>query len=558
VRNLGSLIGMVLVGALSAIVLILTVKFQVFDTNFYSLWEATALLAGDHPYRDFFEWGIPLQALLSAAVQRVFGYRMLGEFVTQWVFVVAGAMLAFVIGVRLSRSVLASLSTALLAVLLLAGTPIYHYPKLFFYPLAVLLALRYVETPTAARAAVLGLVTAVAFLFRHDHGVHAGVAAALAFGLAGASRPWRAIARDVAVFGIAAAVLLLPWLIYLHRSEGVIEYVRTRYQLYSGDAVINPFRWLRTVRPSQLIRSALDPGASAQEHARDWLAQVSLVVPVALLLSVGIGLARHVLRRVPPPLEYRAALLAAVFLTVVDYRLFREPGYAQVVAPLTAALAAVWLRWGSALPTGLPPTVLHSAVWRARWLAAVAVLVLTTAAVALEIRNVALVNVAETLEDAPRTLTKLRASPPIEAFMPATQVNGLRRARGDTLPLMVLARYVYDCTRDGDRVLISGSTPFDIGYLVERPIAGGHIYWHRGWRADRRHEDESLAMLQRQSVPFLIATTDPVLKDLEQYPRIYEFVRSRYTEVEGSGGALLVERARGATGKWELGLPCFK
>src|SRR5512132_1545493 len=98
---------MVLVGALSAAVLIFTVKFQIYDTNFHGLWEATALLSGDHPYRDFFEWGIPLQALLSAAVQRGFGYRMLGEFVTQWVFLVAGAMLAFSCGVRLSRSVAA-------------------------------------------------------------------------------------------------------------------------------------------------------------------------------------------------------------------------------------------------------------------------------------------------------------------------------------------------------------------------------------------------------------------------------------------------------------------
>jgi len=65
-------------------------------------------------------------------------------------------------------------------------------------------------------------------------------------------------------------------------------------------------------------------------------------------------------------------------------------------------------------------------------------------------------------------------------------------------------------------------------------------------------------MLRRQSIPFAIATTDPVLTDLKQYPRIYEFVRSRYREVEGSGGALLVDRARRATGEWELGLPCFK
>jgi hypothetical protein len=39
---------------------------QLFDTNFLFVWQATALLAGDHPYRDFFEWGIPLQAVLFA------------------------------------------------------------------------------------------------------------------------------------------------------------------------------------------------------------------------------------------------------------------------------------------------------------------------------------------------------------------------------------------------------------------------------------------------------------------------------------------------------------
>jgi hypothetical protein len=35
----------------------------------------------DHPYRDFFEWGIPLQAVLSAVVQRLVSHGMVGEFV---------------------------------------------------------------------------------------------------------------------------------------------------------------------------------------------------------------------------------------------------------------------------------------------------------------------------------------------------------------------------------------------------------------------------------------------------------------------------------------------
>ena len=48
----------------------------------------------------------------------------------------------------------------------------------------------------------------------------------------------------------------------------------------------------------------------------------------------------------------------------------------------------------------------------------------------------------------------------------------------------VLLRYVHDCTSPGDRVLVTGSTPFQVGYLVERPIAGGHLFWRDGWRRD--------------------------------------------------------------------------
>jgi hypothetical protein len=42
---------------LAACVLVITVDYQLFDTNFHTLWEGTALFAGDHPYRDFFDWG---------------------------------------------------------------------------------------------------------------------------------------------------------------------------------------------------------------------------------------------------------------------------------------------------------------------------------------------------------------------------------------------------------------------------------------------------------------------------------------------------------------------
>ena len=51
------------VGVLTLAVLMYSVVEQLFDTNFYFVWQATALLAGDHPYRDFYEMGSPLMTL---------------------------------------------------------------------------------------------------------------------------------------------------------------------------------------------------------------------------------------------------------------------------------------------------------------------------------------------------------------------------------------------------------------------------------------------------------------------------------------------------------------
>src|SRR5688572_12853921 len=85
------------VGVASAAVLVLTADYQIYDNNFYTLSEATALLRGEHPYRDFFEWGVPLQAALSTAMQWGVGHRLLSEFLLQWTFIVAGLVMAYLI-----------------------------------------------------------------------------------------------------------------------------------------------------------------------------------------------------------------------------------------------------------------------------------------------------------------------------------------------------------------------------------------------------------------------------------------------------------------------------
>ena len=125
--------------------LVLTANSQIFDSNHYALTEATSLLAGDHPYRDFFEVGIPFAAYMAAGTQLLSGHRLLGEFLRQWVFIVAGLVIAFHLGLRLSRSRGATLAVLPLTLLVLADTPTYHYSKLFFFPLIVWAGWRYIE-----------------------------------------------------------------------------------------------------------------------------------------------------------------------------------------------------------------------------------------------------------------------------------------------------------------------------------------------------------------------------------------------------------------------------
>src|SRR6185436_2085927 len=111
----------VLIGVLSVAILVRTLSSQLYDTNYYVLWEATALLAGDHPYRDFYLIGWPLLTGISTLVQWLVGYRLIGEFVLQWAFITAGMVIGFHLAVGLSRSVWASLVTSVLAMIALAA-----------------------------------------------------------------------------------------------------------------------------------------------------------------------------------------------------------------------------------------------------------------------------------------------------------------------------------------------------------------------------------------------------------------------------------------------------
>jgi hypothetical protein len=561
------------------------------------LGEATALLAGDHPYRDFFEIGMPLAAYLSAGAQWLSGDRLIAEYARQWVFIVTGVVLAFHLGLQLSRSVAATVAVLPLTLAVLAGTPTYHYSKLFFFPLLIWLAWRYLDRPGPRRGMLLGAATAAAFLYRHDYGIYAGLTTVLALLLARAavpaSRRLGTLVADAMAGAVVLIVLLTPWAVAVQASEGLAEYTRSRAALNEPPAD-NPFRSLLAIDPRRSLLAGppplprpsvirfvwqdglpdatrldleqriglrlldgrdpqgrlryavdnaydtrlldLDPHINdgegfewdrlrelglnlpSRERLALWLMQMALVVPIALALRAAwlIGAAWRAGGAVHA--DAWRLLVAAPVLAAIDAALFREYGYVVVVAPLTAALAASWLS------TGWPAT---------RAVAAVLIAASTYAAVIWAKDPLTRPTVGILAE----AYTELLSTPDAE-------INPYR--------------YLHQCTRPGDRLLLTGQTPAFVSHHAQRPFAGGHPYWHTGWRSDAAREAESLAMIERSSVPIAFSTHDPVLVDFARYPRIRQYLETHYRAVEGAEGKILIDARRQQTGTFgPREYPCF-
>jgi hypothetical protein len=360
-----------------------------------------------------------------------------------------------------------------------------------------------------------------------------------------------------ASYGAAALVALLPWMVAVQQGEGLPEYLRQRaalYQNWSGKD--SPFRALLTLDPVHTLgRWNADVGLRSllptEANAVIWLRQVTLLIPLLLMAWIALDLWRSRTRAQPPSDDVWPAFLLAVLLVIVDETLLREPAYVVAIAPLTAAAGARLLTWNR--PLGRP--------WAAVRAVTAAAIVVVTSAAALVFSQI----IIEPLRLFPAlrpAFAQLLASPPIDGIWPRDRIATYTRQdwdRGDRDKEAVMLRYLHDCTAPGDRVLVTGSTPSEVNYLVERPFAGGHVLWHHRWRSDPQHEAQSLAAIERQAVPFAYSDTDPVLRDFEAYPRIHRYLLDHYMELEGSGGLLLVDTRRTRVRTFgELGFPCFR
>src|SRR5262249_9319688 len=105
----------------------------------------------------------------------------------------------------------------------------------------------------------------------------------------------------------------------------------------------------------------------------------------------------------------------------------------------------------------------------------------------------------------------------------------------------------------------TGSTPFYINYYTTRPLAGGHLYWHSRYRRSPEQQRQSLALLERQSVPFAVSSSDPVMGDFTRtYPQIADYLQRNYHEVPGTAGKIMVDSRRAPSGTYgPEHWPCF-
>ena len=176
---------------------------------------------GDLPVRDYVERGMPLMAGAAAAGQHWLGPGIESELIViSFAFGVAAA-LVFVIASDMG-SVISGLAAATMVI---AALPVgYSYPKLVAYALALAAGAAYARRPTPARMTGLAASIAIAFLFRHDHGVLLAVGGGV---LMLARHGWST--RSLRNAGVLVAISLLfvaPYLMWVQVHGGLVEYLR--------------------------------------------------------------------------------------------------------------------------------------------------------------------------------------------------------------------------------------------------------------------------------------------------------------------------------------------
>ena len=201
-------------------------SFGGFDNDhFVHFAYAKQLQAGERPLIDFVD--VLLQGAwppLTLGVSAL-GQQWLGDNLRSEAIVTIGAIGLAVALTFLAASALTRIGWALAATLVsvFVAPTLYNYPKVLVLAAVSVLIVLYAKRPTAARVVGAAGLTAVAFLFRHDLAVYAGIGILTVFAWTGDRR--RAV-RHTSWYVALTLVLLTPSLLYVQRHYGLATYMR--------------------------------------------------------------------------------------------------------------------------------------------------------------------------------------------------------------------------------------------------------------------------------------------------------------------------------------------
>ena len=327
----------------------------------------------------------------------------------------------------------------------------------------------------------------------------------------------------------------------------------------------------------QLGRVASQRGAGwltallKRENAIAWMYLLFTSVPLVVLLLFSIGQMRPSWRLDSGQMAAPVVLAAAALGLATNQGFLRDPLDARLAdASAITMILAAWLA-GRFMPTlsvratGLPGQ------WRTQWSRSViAAMALTIAAVAA---GATLLSAAELgslhralekarLVDGPRimalgarqTITGLNTRPPIEGWL----------ASGDEQrELKELTRYVRECTKPDDRLLVTWFAP-EVYFYSERKFAAGLAFFYPRFFSSPAEEEVALARLRAQTVPIaLVDVASYEQSFVHDHPKLASLLAERYSvagEVAASNARYRVLTDRHAvpvrvSSPWSL--PCF-
>jgi hypothetical protein len=247
---------------------------------------------------------------------------------------------------------------------------------------------------------------------------------------------------------------------------------------------------------------------------------------------------------------------AAVMMVVAHYALLRRDGYFADHVAVAVILAGCL--WGHAFarPPGEPRRRRAIPAMAAAMILLFATYATVTYASPLALASTLGIGEGGFWHMSAELFRKYNASPAIDGYAPA----GSTGDRG-------LIRYVYECTRPGDRIWVL-SDLFTFPYYAERSVVG-HIYWQAGLAANPDFERRMIAKVDAAEVPIVLALGGKGPLDyLNAYPLVQRYVAQRYPThiaVPDENAQreqvfwLLTDSRRKPSGTYDLlGLPCFK